>query len=509
VTALLLAALLQQGAAGAPSYDDLVARAVAAGREGRLEEAARDLDAAVAEDASRPEAWVERGGLYFLQKRYEDAARELRAALAIRDDEYARDLLASSLYLSGHEDEALDQWNRLGKPKVARVEVQGLVHVLDRVARREVVAHEGAVLTVADLRETRLRLHEVGVFDRVTVRATPQADGRADVDVAVLERHGLFASPVDAAVGLGVDALNHFVRLRWSDVGGAGISVGGGYRWQENRPEASLFLSWPRPLGLDANLRFSAFRGRQLYALELPILERGRGFDLGFRRVTGARTVVDAALRVRERTFSRPDVVALPGTVLGGVLGAEHRLLESRRQRLDLSARVLFSRADARYTRGLVGATYRVALEEPDGAAIDRSILAARLQWGGGTRDTPVDDMFAAGGSPEMEYPLRAHPQVVDGALGVEVPLARTLLLGNLEWRRRLFRKSLVQVGVVAFCDAGDLQRTVSGDLDHRFTDVGMGLRVGVGGGSILRLDWGHGLRDGRDAVFVGLGQVF
>ena len=148
MTALLLAAALLLAGDPPESYDDLVSRGVAEGREGRLVDAARDLDAAIARDGSRPEARVERGGLFFVQKQDHDAARELRKALRLRDDPYARDLLASSLYLAGHEDEALAEWNALGKPRVSRVEISGLVHALDRVARREVLPAEGDVLTL-------------------------------------------------------------------------------------------------------------------------------------------------------------------------------------------------------------------------------------------------------------------------------------------------------------------------------------------------------------------------
>jgi hypothetical protein len=509
VTALLLAAALLLTGDAPESYDDLVSRAVAAGREGRLEDARRALDEAIARDASRPEARVERAGLFFVEKKYDDAVQELREALRLRQDDYARDLLASSLYLSGREDEALEEWNSLGRPQVARIEIVGLVHVLDRVARREVVPAEGDVLRLRSLRETRLRLREVGVFDRVTVRATPQADGRAELDVALLERHGLFASPLEAGVGLGTNTLNHLVRLRYSDVAGAGISVGAQYRWEENRPDLSASLAWPRPLGLDANLRFSAFRGRQLYEADEPLFARARGFDLGLRRVVGPRTVVGMAFRARERSFSRSDPDAPPGSLLGASIGFEHRLLDTRRQRLDLSGQLLFSRSDVRYARGLVGASYRVFLSPSDGASIDRSALASRVQWGRASGGAPIDEMFAVGGSAEMEYPLRAHPQVVDGALGVVVPLARSVALGNLEWRRRLLRRSLVQVGLVAFCDGALLTRTVSGDLDHTYLDAGVGIRVGIGGGSIVRFDYGHGLLDGRNAVFIGLGQIF
>jgi hypothetical protein len=507
VIALALASALTL-AGGVDSYDDLVSRGVAAGREGRLEDSERDLDAAIALDGSRPEARVERGGLFFLQKRYDDAVADLREALRLREDAYARDLLASSLYLAGREDEALEAWNALGKPRVSRVEITGMVHVLDRVARREVPVAEGDILSLSRVRETRLRLHEVGTFDRVTVRTTPEGDGRARLDVALLERHGLFSTPLDGVISVGTNALNRLVRLRYSDIGGMGVSAGGLYRWEANRPAASVFLTWPRPLGLDVNLRFSAFRGRQLYEVEEPLNARSRGVDLGLRRVVKSRTVADLSFHATDRSFSRRDPLAPPGKILGGEIGVEHHLLDARLQRLDVSARFLATGSDVHYERGLLAATYHAFLSSPDGSLVDRSVLAARAQWGYGSRGIPIDEMFAVGGSAEMEFPLRAHPQATHGALGV-TPLARSVQIANLEWRRRLIRKSLVQLGLVLFSDSARLERTTAGDADHSLFDVGMGLRVGIGGGSIVRLDYGHGLSDGKDAFFIGLGQVF
>ena len=77
-------------------------------------------------------------------------------------------------------------------------------------------------------------------------------------------------------------------------------------------------------------------------------------------------------------------------------------------------------------------------------------MLSARLTWGRGGGGMPIDEMFAPGGSPEMELPLRAHPETLDGTLGVS-PLGRGLTLTNLEWRRRVFRSTLVQAAVVVF----------------------------------------------------------
>jgi hypothetical protein len=105
------------------AYDGLVSRGLEAGRAGRYDDAARALDGAIALDPGRPEAWTERGGVRFLEARYENAVVDLRRSLALREDDYVRDLLASALHLAGRETEALAAWRSAGcrrRPTVSR-----------------------------------------------------------------------------------------------------------------------------------------------------------------------------------------------------------------------------------------------------------------------------------------------------------------------------------------------------------------------------------------------------
>jgi outer membrane protein assembly factor BamA len=509
--ALVLAALLLSSGP-ADSYDGLVARGLVLGREGRFEEASRSFAAAILEDPSRPEAWAERGGVRFLEKRYDEAAKDLEIALRLREDAYTRDLLASALHLAGRSDEALAVWNRLGQPVAGDVRISGLAHTLDRVARREVTVTSGDVLTLARVRETRLRLSETNAFAGVTVRPVPRGDGRADLEVALVERHGFYRGPVDLAVDLGTNLLFERVRASYWNIAGSGISIGGQYRWEENRPDLSLHLEWPRPLGLGASLRVTADRGQQLYDLGKPLLRRSHGGEVSLRRVLGPETVGQLVLRLRERSFSRPDPDARPGDVVGLEAGLERTLLEKRRHRLAAGVRLFHAGrglgSDVAFSRVTAVASYRAFLLPPEGSLLERSVLAARLIWGRGGARMPIDEMFAPGGSPEMELPLRAHPQTLHGTLGVS-PLGRGLTLANLEWRRRLFRSALVQAAVVAFYDGAWVSGTPGGDGRTSLQDVGVGVRIGLGGVSILRFDYGHGLTDGANAFFFGLNQVF
>ncbi len=514
MSALVLALLLATGSAGpsapVPGYAALVAAGLAHGRAQHLEEANRAFDRAIALDPARPEAWVERGGLRFLQHRYGDAARDLERALALREDSYARDLLASALYLDGRTEAALASWNVLGGPTLREVSIVGLQQTRDGVARRELALGEGDVLRLDAFRAGRRRLEETGVFSQVTLRPVPLGERRADLEVALGEQHGLADSLADGLVTAGVNALQERVRVRYANVRGSGLTLGGSYRWAANRPEAALFFQLPRPFDLPVYLRVQAFRGRQAYALDGGFESTRRGLDLSLRHVLDGRTVVQAGFRLRDRTFSssRPD--APPGVIAGVEARIERRLLEGRRDRLDLAVSVFRAPralgSHLEFTKAGLEVGYQHHLALPEQARMEPSVLAARLRLGWGGAGVPVDEMFAPGGSPDMELPLRAHRQASEGVLGA-TPLGRSLVLGNIEWRRRLLGSGPAPVGIVLFYDGAWLGRATAGP--SVFHDVGVGLRIGLPGSGILRVDFGHGLADGSNAVFIGLNQAF
>lgn len=506
------AAQLESALALAPDYEGWLTLGLARGRLGQLGEARRAFDAAIALDPRRAEAWIERGGLSFLEKDYPRAVADLQRALArAPQDDYARDLLASSLHLAGRGDEALTLWNRAGQPRLAQVRLSGLTHTREQVVRRELAFEEGRTLELGELRRSRLRLLELGIFERVTLRPEPLGNGQADLELAFAERHGFFASRADFVASTAIGALQGRTRLRYRNLGGAAVSLGGELRWQPNRPNLALSAEWPRPFGLPAMLRLEGFRGRQLYDVGGEVLERRRGLDLVLRHVAGPATVVQLDLRTRERRFSRRRPDAPEGFVVGPELGLEQRLVDAYRLKLDLGLRAFRALpglgSSLRYFRGVATLEGRVFLAPPDGSSLERSVLAVRLRGGHGDRGTPLDDLFAPGGSPEMELPLRGHRQLRDGTLGA-TPLGRSLALANVEWRRRLLSGTALQAGVVVFYDAARIAGRPDGP-PIGLHDVGAGLRVALRGASTLRVDLGHGLSDGRTSLFVGLGQVF
>jgi tetratricopeptide (TPR) repeat protein len=494
----------------APTYEELVALGLAAGRRGRYAEASEALERAIAIDPSRPEARVELAGLRFLEQKYEAAAAGFASALIYQADTYSREMLAASLHLAGHTEDALKEWNRLGEPRIGAIEVKGLVHTRDAVVRRELKLVEEGVLDLSAYRETRLRLEELGIFDRIALRPIPKGAGRADLEVDLVERHG-FGDLLQVGVSSAVYAVRKKVVLRYFNLAGEGVNLALDYKWENTQPHLRGSVEWPRPFGLPASLRVEGLRARPTYDLGEVFTMRTHGVDVGLKRVAGPATVVEVGWRVRDRTFgvARPDT---PDGVLSGYqLAVDHRLVDRRRYRLDASARFFqalsFLGSDVSYPLGEAKLRYHGFVSLPDGKPIARSVVAAQLTLGRGGGHTPLDEMFAPGAASEMDFPLRGHRQKDHGVLG-QTPLGKDLDLLNVELRQRLVDTRLFQIGAVAFYDGARVRRTAQGG-GRTLHDVGLGLRLAVRG-VIARVDYGRSLSgDGKNAFTAGVGQVF
>ncbi len=506
---LTLALLLQ---ATPPTYDGLVALGIAQGREGRTDAAGETLGRAIEMEPGRPEALVERGGLRFLERRYDDAIADLQAALRIRDDAYARDLLASTLLLTGRNDPAIEEWNRLDKPALGKIRIAGLRRAPEAVVRRELAVGEGRRLDIGEYRRTRLRLDESGYFHGLEMRPVVTAPGAVDLEIDVLERHGFGGLPF--LVGRGVaDLTREKVRLRYANLS-TGITVGGEYKWEATQPFLGFTLDAYRPLGFPGMLSIDGLGAHPTYDLEDgsgPFRLRTRGGGARGRVVVASRTVAEAGVRFRDRTWdvARPDTP--DGPMLGLQLGIDHTFWSGRRHDLVGSIRTLtapgFLDGEAQFARALGRVVHHLHVQRPDGLPLEHGSIAAQLTVGYGGEGTPLDEMFAPGAASDMDLPLRGHRLKTSGILG-GTPIARSIALFNFEWRQRLVRTRLAQVGYILFYDGGWMGRTARGG-DVTLHDVGIGLRVGVRGSVLLRADYGRGLTDGKSTLTAGLGQVF
>ena len=505
------ARLLQEVVAAGDDYEALVALGVSLGKLGRGAEASAAFDRAIRLDAGRPEARVERGGLRFIEHRYDDAVRDLEGALAIRKDGYTRNLLATSYHLVGRSEDALREWNELGQPALGETVFTGFRHIHTGVARRELTLRGGEMLDVDGLRESRLRLQEVGVFSRVVLRPVPREEGRADLEVAVHERHAFGSIPEFVGTAAG-NALVKKVRLRYFGLFGSAINVGAQYRWEKSRPKKSVSLDWARFLWVPAYFHFSGERETQPFDVgDGPTTMKAKGVEVGLRRVLDARTVLELGFRTRDREFSAIQADTPPGVIRGLALGLEHRFWDSYRRQLDWSFAGFKAggplHSDVSYPQAVTSLRYEDVMSPPDGTAIEKTVIVVRALGGWAGNDLPVDEMFAPGAASEMEFPLRGHKLRTAGALGKN-PLGRTLYLFNTEWRQRLINRSAFQTGFVLFYDAAHIARTAQLQ-DKTLEDVGVGLRVSVHG-VVLRADYGFAISGGRSHAYTaGFNQAF
>ena len=143
--------------------------------------------------------------------------------------------------------------------------------------------------------------------------------------------------------------------------------------------------------------------------------------------VVATRTVAEAGVRFRERTWdaARPDTT--DGTLVGLHLGLDHTFWAGRRHALKGSIRTLtapgFLGSDVPFTRALGRVVHHLHVQRPDGIPLEHGSIAAQVQVGYGGEGTPLDEMFAPGAASEMELPLRGHRQKTGGILG-RAPIA-------------------------------------------------------------------------------------
>jgi hypothetical protein len=216
-------------------------------RERGLDEADAWLGEVRAEcpDAAGPVR--ELSGVRFAQRRWSDAAALARDALA-RDpnDEYASDVLGSSLFMLHDDIGALRAWNRIGKPRVNRVRIEGLHHIRYQTVA-EVMAIQPNMLLTADLFD-RARRRIAALPDHAATRLVvrPEADGFATVDVVVVELSAIPRGAVEWAGAAARTIANREIDVSVPGISGQGEVWSAGWRWWENRPGVSAAFAAPR-----------------------------------------------------------------------------------------------------------------------------------------------------------------------------------------------------------------------------------------------------------------------
>jgi predicted double-glycine peptidase len=481
--------------------DDAVARIARAG----LESAEAILEPVRAECPRSPGPLRELAGVRFAQKRWQEAAALAREALD-RDasDEYAIDVLGSALFMQNDDAGALEAWNRIDKPRVDRVRIDGITRSRYQTIAAALGLEPGDLLTARAFERARRRLSELPDRSSARLSLRPvragapgmEDDGFALVDVVVAERNAI---PGDTAgwAGVGVAAaVDRQVDVAVPGFTGQGEMWSATWRWWTNRPRAAVAFEAPHVAGIANVWRVEASWDEQTYSSDdASALVRES-------RVHGGLTVSDwIGGNWRYSATAGVDAWnrALHSAFLGGTI-----------ERWMFADRLSIAASATTWTTGFASMGTSAGWRSRDTMQWTYSAAASAQRV---SDDAPLGLWPGAGDGHARADLLRAHPLLDDGVVQTSTAFGRSLLAASAETTRWFDRASPVRVGIAAFTDVAQARRSLApGAAQIRVSgapglniDVGAGVRVRIPGmGRTLRVDVAHGLRDGANAITVG-----
>jgi hypothetical protein len=438
----------------------------------------------------------ELSGVRFAQRRWNDAAALAREVLRHNpDDEYALDVLGSALFMQNDDIGALQAWNRIGKPRVNRVRIDGLHHTRYQAVAELMGIQPNVLLTAEMYGRARRRLAELPDHATTRLAVKPEADGFATVDVVVVE---IAAAPHGAIEWAGASA--RAIASRELDVSVPGSSGQGevwsaGWRWMRNRPGVSVGFAAPHLRGVPGVWRLEGAWTSDSYEGTQP----SRMVET---RSHGALTTSDwVTSHVRYSVTAGLD--AWSGERKAGSIGGalEQVVFDDRlRMSVDATRWIPMGGGSAFASAG----AHAVARSSPD---LRDWVLRGTIGFERVGDAAPLTLWPGAGEGLLGPALLRAHPLLSDGVVNVTGSSAfgRTLAFGGAEVQRWMEPLPLVRLGIAGFTDVARASRQMSAGATPVQVDAGFGLRIKIPGTpGMLRADVAHGIRDGANALTVG-----
>jgi hypothetical protein len=484
----------------AGACEALVREMVERARAGDVGGAETGLLAAVRLCPRYPAAWRELAGVRFLQSRWAEASTlAARAALLDPTDEQGLDLLATSRFLNDEPDAALEEWNRIGRPSVDLVRVEGARRTRHPVVVDLIDLPPRTLLTPERHGRAARRLRELPSAALTSVSYRPVESGLAEVEAAVVERATLPRGVVPIAATAGRTWLQRELRLDIAAPTGSGELWTAAWRWWEARPRLAFALAVPAPSGLPGVAKVQGVWERQSYLTPGGTQGPATAAVRLDERRRAALSLADWATRsLRWETGIAFDRWAEDGHF------AVDAALDARlaRDRVSLgveSAAWMPLGSGRRFVRGGVSSAFRSTRD------------AGRASWlaSAGLSVASVGapfDLWPGAGTGHARAPLlRAHPLLDDGVVDGDV-FGRWLWQGTVEYRHPLLSGGGGAILGAVFCDTARAWRPIGdGGPSPLHADVGLGVRFALpGAGGTARVDVARGLRDGRVVLSAG-----
>lgn len=475
----------------------LVQQMVTLAHAGNAADAAAGLLAATRLCPLEPAGWRELAGVRFLQSRWADASASAEHAAALDpDDEQGWDLLATSRYLNGEPAVALGAWNRIGRPAIDLLRVEGARRTPDPVILGLVGLHARMLLSAeAQARATR-RLAALPSAALTSLRYRPADDGLANVEIVVVERTTIPRGALALAVAAADAWLQREIRIDAAAPARSGELWTVGWRWWKNRPRAWFALAVPSPSWLPGVTRIEGSWERSAYSVQEP--DRARSISKQERRRASVSVADWATSRFHWEGSAALDrwdehsYVSVKAAV-DHRFGNDHVAVG-----VETEAWAPVG-TGTQFVRGGLTSDWRSTREANRQGWIASAGLA-------GASMRASFDLWPGAGTGFARIPLlRAHPLLDDGVIAGPA-FGRRLVHGTLEYHYPVWALPLTTIRLALFADTARAWQRINAQAGPVWqTDVGTGLRLTLPGRSgSARVDIARGLRDGAIVFSAG-----
>ncbi len=468
----------------------LIQQMVDLARAGQVAEAEPGLVAATQLCPGSPEAWRELAGLRFVQSRWAEAASSAQRAAALEPaDEGGWDLLATSRFLNDEPEAALRAWNRIARPAVDLVRVEGVRRTRHPVVAALLELPPDTLLTAARQGRAARRLEELPSAALTRLRYRPRAGGLVDVEAVVVERPTWPRGRAPLVTAAARGWLQREVRIETASPTRSGELLTVAWRWWTARPRLAMSLAVPAVSWLPGIATVEASWERQSYAT--PAIRRDERRHAGLRLADWASGTLRWSAGAGFDRWANDSHVSADGAL-------DLRLFRDRVSiGGEASAWTPVGSGD-RFAAARVSSAWRSTVSR------DESSWFIVAGYSTATAAAPFD-VWPGAGSGHGRLPLlRAHP-LLDAGVITGAAFGRQLMHGTLEYQHPLLRSAGGVLQLALFTDTARAWHRVDGAASPIHADVGAGLRVALPGkGGTMRVDVARSLRDQRVVLSAG-----
>lgn len=496
-------------------------RGLALARLQRWPEARAALEAGHAKAPRDERFLVELAGVDYKTRHYGAAKDELRKALALKpDDEYARNFLATIYLLTHNLEAALENWNKIGKPRITTLAMEPKPRLRNEILQRSFAFSPLSTLRLSQLRTTEARLDNLNLFPRYHFDLMPDKAGSYSVDFVSLERNGFGASKLEALASLFRD-LPLAIDPEYYNLHGTGMNLRSYFRWDQNKRR--VWASFSMPLEQDPSWRIGLYADARnenwnlsrtftgatepLSGLNMERIE----FGPELRRVVNGRWTWQAHLLYAYRRFRNVQNVLPADAFFFTDVGSLEDRMRTDYQLLDFPGRRLTLNS---WAAGSFGKNFAAGLgafgaiegsielkwfPQPSGEDYQTSL---RFRAGRAFGDATLDQLYVLGVERDNDLWVRGIAGTRHGLKG-NAPMGREFVLWDWETDKTIYRNPFFTVQVGPFVDIGRVKDS-SGAFGSRswLWDPGLQFRFRIFGDIVVLVSYGRDLHSGSSAFY-------